>query len=52
MLFPSHPNPEDKVNGYMLDERNLGKVRADCVDQVLKGEIDIGEEMDEEPSEA
>jgi hypothetical protein len=37
---------------YMLDERFLGKVQMDWMDQVLKGEIEIGDEMDEEPSEA
>ena len=41
-----------EANRYMLDERYLGKVQMEWMDQVLKGEIEIGEESDEEPSEA
>ncbi len=46
------PKPDLDADAYILDERNLGKVQMDWMDQVLKGEIDIGEEADEEPSEA
>lgn len=43
-----HPDHEPR---YMLDRSYLGKVQADWMDQVLRGEIEIGDEMDEEPSE-
>jgi hypothetical protein len=46
------PDPMEEADSYMLDEGNLGKVQMDWMDQVLKGEIEIGEESDEEPSEA
>jgi hypothetical protein len=46
------PDPLAEADRYLLDERQLGKVQMDWMDQVLKGEIEIGEEMDEEPSES
>ncbi|OPY67995.1 MAG: hypothetical protein A4E57_01983 [Syntrophorhabdaceae bacterium PtaU1.Bin034] len=45
------PSAMLEADRYMLDERYLGKVQMDWMDQVLKGEIEIGDEMDEEPSE-
>ena len=47
-----NPDPQGEVDEYSLDERSLGRVQAEWMDQVLRGEIEIGEEMDEEPSEA
>ncbi len=45
------PDQRMEADTYMLDEHYLGKVQMDWMDQVLRGEIDIGDEMDEEPSE-
>lgn len=44
-------HPDNVADRYMLQERNMGKVQMDWMDQVLRGEIEIGDEMDEEPSE-
>lgn len=46
-----NPDPMIEADRYMLDERYLGKVQMEWMDQVLRGEIDIGDEMDEGPSE-
>jgi hypothetical protein len=46
------PDPRLDADRYMLDEKHLGKVQMDWMDQVLRGEIELGEEADEEPSEA
>lgn len=46
------PNSQSEADRYLLDERFLGKVQVEWMDQVLRGEIEIGEEMSEEPSEA
>ena len=46
------PDPLTEADRYLLDESQLGKVQMDWMIQVLKGEIAIGDEMDEEPSEA
>ncbi len=46
------PDPLLEADRYMLDERYLGKVQTEWMDQVLRGEIEVGDEMDEEPSES
>ncbi len=43
-----HPDHEP---GYILDVSCLGKVQADWMDRVLRGEIELGDEVDEEPPE-
>jgi hypothetical protein len=43
-----HPDHEPR---YMLDESYLGKVQADWMDGVLKGDIEPGDEVDEETPE-
>ncbi len=45
------PDPETEADRYILDDRYLGKIEMDWMDQVLRGEIEIGDEMDEEPSD-
>ena len=44
----AHPDHEAR---YILDEAYLGKVQADWMDRVLRGEIVPGDEVDEETSE-
>lgn len=44
------PDPAREAD-YLLDEHSMGKVEMEWMDQVLKGEIEVGDEMDEEPSE-
>ena len=46
------PKSLREADRYFLDERFLGKVQVEWMDQVLRGEIEIGEETSEEPSEA
>lgn len=43
-----HPDHEPR---YMLDESYLGKVQTDWMDGVLKGDIEPGDEVDEETPE-
>ncbi len=43
--------PDDEKDRYMLSEPFLGKMQMEWMDQVLRGEIELGDEMDEEPSE-
>lgn len=43
-----HPDHEPR---YLLDASYLGKVQADWMDRVLKGDIEPGDEVDEEPPE-
>lgn len=45
-----HAHPDHEAR-YILDDSYLGKVQVDWMDQVLKGEIELGDEMDEDPSE-
>jgi hypothetical protein len=40
-----------EVDGFMFSREDLGKIQAEWMDQVLRGEIELGDEMNEETSE-
>jgi hypothetical protein len=44
----AHPDHEPRD---MLKGSSLGRVQAAWMDRVLRGDIELGDEMDEEPSE-
>ena len=44
----AHPDHEAR---YLLDDSYLGKMQADWMDGVLKGDIEPGDEVDEETPE-